>query len=67
MKQLTKKYKEERKGRRGGEYFKVKKGLRQICVMSPWLFDVFIDRMVRQVNENVKKKGVKVRKEGGRG
>jgi hypothetical protein len=29
------------------EWFEVKQGVRQGCVMSPWLFNVFMDKCVR--------------------
>ena len=32
------------------EWFPVNVGLRQGCVMSPWLFNVYIDGVVREVN-----------------
>ena len=34
-----------------GEWFSVKIGLRQGCVMSPWLFNVFMDGVMREVRE----------------
>ena len=33
------------------EWFPVKKGVRQGCVMSPWLFNVYMDRIVREAKE----------------
>ena len=35
------------------EWFPVRVGLRQGCVMSPWLFNLYIDGMVREVNARV--------------
>ena len=32
------------------ELFLVNIGLRQSCVMSPWLFNVYMDGVVREVN-----------------
>ena len=32
------------------EWFYVKVGLRQGCAMSPWLFNVYMDGIVREVN-----------------
>ena len=32
------------------EWFPVNVGLRQGCVMSPWLFNVYMDGVVRGVN-----------------
>jgi hypothetical protein len=38
--------------------FRVDVGLRRGCVMSPWLFNIFVDGVVRQVNSRVMEKGV---------
>ena len=32
------------------EWFQVNVGLRQGCVMSPWLFNEYMDGVVREVN-----------------
>ena len=39
------------------ERFPVNVGLRQGCVMSPWLFNVYMDGVVREVNVRVLWKG----------
>ena len=56
-----------RLGSRLGEIFEVRRGLRQGCVMSPWLFNIYFDKVVRQVNERAMGKGVKLRDENGGG
>ena len=49
------------------EWFQVNVGLRQGCVMSPWLFNVYMDGVVREVNVRVLGKGLEVlRANGGR-
>ena len=30
------------------DWFPVTQGMRQSCVMSPWLFNVFMDKIVRE-------------------
>jgi hypothetical protein len=40
-------------GRKLGRKFKVDAGLRQGCVISPWLFNIFIDGVVVEVNAKV--------------
>ena len=45
---------------RGGndvtEWFPVNVGLRQGCVISPWLFNIYMDGVVREVNVRVLRK-----------
>ena len=33
------------------EYFKIDRGVRQGCVMSPWLFNLYMDACVREVRQ----------------
>ena len=42
------------------EWFLVNVGLRQGCVMSPWLFNVYMDFVVREVNVRVFWKGLEL-------
>ena len=42
------------------EWFPVSVGLRQRCVMSPWLFSLYIDGVVREVNARVIGRGLKL-------
>ncbi len=37
-------------------WFEVNVGLQQGCVMSPWLFNVYMDGVVREVNARVQVK-----------
>ena len=39
------------------EWFPVNVGLSQGCVMSPWLFNVYMETVVREVNAVVLGKG----------
>ena len=34
-------------------WFPISQGVRQDCVLSPWLFNVFIDRIMREVKERL--------------
>uniref|UniRef100_A0A3P9JF00 ribonuclease H n=1 Tax=Oryzias latipes TaxID=8090 RepID=A0A3P9JF00_ORYLA len=47
-----------RVGNSMSEWFPVRVGLRQGCVMSPWLFNVYMDGVVKEVNERVSGTGV---------
>ena len=42
------------------EWFPVNVGLRQGCVMSPWLFNVYMDGVVRPVNVRVLGRGLEL-------
>ena len=42
------------------EWFPVNVGLRQGCVMSPWLFNVYRYRVVRDVNVRLLGKGLEL-------
>ena len=49
-----------RVGNEVSEWFPVRVGLRQGCVMSPWLFNLYIDGVVRDVNTRVFGRGLKL-------
>ena len=49
-----------RVGSEMSEWFQVRVGLRQGCVMSPWLFNLYIDGVVREVNARVLGRGLKL-------
>ena len=42
------------------EWFPVRVGLKQGCVMSPWLFNLYTDGVVREVNARVLGRGLKL-------
>ena len=42
------------------EWFQVNVGLRQGCVMAPWLFNVFMDDVVGEMNVRVQGKGLEL-------
>ena len=42
------------------EWFPVRVGLRQGCVMLLWLFNLYIDGLVREVNARVLGRGLKL-------
>ena len=46
--------------REESEWFKVGVGLRQGCVMSPWLFNLFMDAVMKEVRERASDVGVKM-------
>ena len=38
-------------GEKMSRWFQITRGVRQGCVMSPWLFNVFMDKIVREAQE----------------
>ena len=42
------------------EWFPINVGLGQSCVMSPWLFNLYMDGVVREVNVRVLGKGLEL-------
>ena len=52
-----------RLGSRVGEYFEVRKGLRQGCLMQISDLNIYFEQVVRQVNERAMGKGIKLRDE----
>ena len=56
-----------RVGNEVSEWFPVNVGLRQGCVMSPWLFNVYMAGVVREVNVRLLGKGLeRLNADGGR-
>ena len=49
-----------RVGNEVSEWFPVRVGLRHGCVISPWLFSLYIDGVVREVNARVLGSGLKL-------
>ena len=47
------------------ERFEVNVGLRQGCVMSPWLFNVFMDGVVREVKMRTMERGLMLKGQNG--
>ncbi len=46
--------------------FPVRAGLRQRCVMSLWLFNVYVDGVVRELNERMPGRGLSLANVDGR-
>ncbi len=46
------------------EHFEIKMGLRQGCVMSPWLFSIYMDGVMREMKGKVGEVGVRMYTEG---
>ncbi len=46
------------------EHFKIKVGLSQGCVMSPWLFNIYMDGVMREMKGKAGEVGVRMYTEG---
>ncbi len=53
-----------RVGEEFSESFAGEVGVRQGCVMSPWLFNIFMDGCMREMKRNVVNMGAKLRLNG---
>ncbi len=53
-----------RVGGKFSESFAVEVGVRQGCVMSPWLFNIFMDGYMKEMKCNVGNAGAKLRLNG---
>ena len=53
-------------GNEASESFSVWMGVRQGCIKSPWLFNLYMDGVVREVNARVLGKETELRDESGR-
>ncbi len=49
---------------KASEHFEIKVGLRQRCVMSPWLFNIYMDGVTREAKGKVGEVGVKMYDKG---
>ena len=45
------------------ECFRIDRSVRQVCIMSPWLLNVFVDIVMKEVKMGMGKKGVRFQKE----
>ena len=46
------------------ECFRINSGVRQLCIMSPWLFNVYMDTVMKEVKMGMGKRGVRFQGEG---
>ena len=44
--------------------FRIDSGVRQGCIMSPWLFNVYIDAVTKEVKMKMRRRGVRFLEEG---
>ena len=51
---------------KGGENkcFRTTSGVRQRCIMSPWLFNIYMETMMKEVKMGMGKRGVRFQEEG---
>ena len=46
------------------EWFRIDSGLRQGCIMSPWLFNIYMNALMKEVKGEMGRKGVRFLEEG---
>ena len=46
------------------EGFRIDSGVRQVCIMSPLIFNVYIDTVRKELKMGIGRKGVKFQEEG---
>ena len=51
---------------KGGESerFKIDSGVRQGCIMSSWLFNVYMDGVIKEVKMDMERRGMRFLEEG---
>ena len=51
---------------KGGEIeqFRIDRGVRQGCIVSPWLFNVYIDEVMRKAKIGIGRRGVSFMEDG---
>ena len=51
---------------KGGESesFRIDSGVRQGCIMSPWLFRLYVDALMKEVGMGMGRRGVRFQSEG---
>ena len=53
-----------RVNRTESEWFKIENGVRQGCVLSPWLFNIYMDGVMKELMAEVAGEGVRVMENG---
>ena len=48
----------------GSERFMIDSGVRQVCIMSPWLFNVCKDGVMKEVRVGMERRGVRFLEDG---
>ena len=46
------------------ECIRIDSGIRQVCFMSPWLFNVYINTVMKEVKMGMERRGVRFQEEG---
>ena len=46
------------------ECFRIDGGVRQVCIMSLWLFNLYIDAVVKEVKMGMGRRGVRFQEKG---